>query len=253
MVFWSTTSLLRSHCRITDRWITIDVDETESPAIDWDSVVSFMVHGRRPRRGQLGGWIRRTWNPSGSFEILDIDKVYGALIQLLSVSEAKRVMNHPVWFYDGYLVYLRQWKLGTVFDVISLDIIPAWISLSVARFYWDEPAILKVANAFGPMVEYDKMSTFIEQDGDARVCVLINTTKEISKEVWISHKGKEAKLNFHFLVLPPKCEGCRMFGHRQTECGLRKGKKASRKPLVDILLTGKSYRGLMTSSKFAKG
>ena len=146
-------------------------------------------------------------------------------------------MNHVLesgpWLVNNKPLIVQKWDPSIIVDRRDPEVLPCWIKLhSVPMEAWTVKGVSALASSLGNPLIMDKVTAKMCSEGTgnagfARVLVEIKADKEFKEKIEICYKGadkvtKRSKfVDVEYSWKPPRCKHCKVFGHNDSEWGLR--------------------------------
>ncbi|VFQ95461.1 unnamed protein product [Cuscuta campestris] len=139
------------------------------------------------------------------------------LINFESEKDFLRCLLRKYWKINGFTLKVFRWTPD--FDPnADSPLIPVWIGLEGLPIHlFDSLALYSIGNLLGKPLKTDSATTTLSRPSVARICVEIDTSKELPRCVWI-HLGELTFLQpITYEDLRDYCPSCKSFGHKNCK------------------------------------
>lgn len=126
-----------------------------------------------------------------------------------------KVMEGGPWMINGKYLAVKRWSpsFNPCESCFGRTLI--WIRLSALNLmYYEESSVTAIAQAIGTPVRVDLTTQTLERGRYARVCVEIDLSRPVARQMWINDHWHEIEYeNLHLI-----CSLCKRFGHVTRDC-----------------------------------
>ncbi|VFQ90817.1 unnamed protein product [Cuscuta campestris] len=139
------------------------------------------------------------------------------LINFESEKDFLRCLLRKYWKINGLSLKVFRWTHD--FDPnADSPLILVWIGLEGLPIHlFDSLALFSIGNLLGKPLKTDSATATLSRPSVARICVEIDTSKELPRSVWI-HLGELTFLQpITYEDLPDYCPSCKSFGHKNCK------------------------------------
>lgn len=157
---------------------------------------------------------QRLWNPSGGFDILDVDNGYYMVKFDLPVDKETVMSGGPWMLFDHYLC-VSQWSPEFAAPNANIQRTMVWIRFpGLNLLYYDENVLLGMASVVSRPIRVDQNTLKVAQGRFARVCVEIDLSKPVIGKIWLrDHWYCVEDEGLHLI-----CAKCGRYGHLTQDC-----------------------------------
>ncbi|VFQ80828.1 unnamed protein product [Cuscuta campestris] len=128
-----------------------------------------------------------------------------------------RCLLQKYWKINGFNLKVFRWTHD--FDPnADSPLIPVWIGLEGLPIHlFDSLALYSIGNLLGKPLKTDSATATLSRPSVARICVEIDTSKDLPRCVWI-HLGELTFLQpISYEDLPDYCPSCKSLGHKNCK------------------------------------
>ncbi|CAI9259919.1 unnamed protein product [Lactuca saligna] len=182
------------------------------------------------------------------------------------------VLEGGPWLINNVPMFVQRWRPGLVLSKPQINSVPVWVKVfNVPLEYWNSKGITLIANEIGKPIAMDKITQKMCNEhwgrpAFMRFLVEMSAESEWMKELSVvsidfgTGEKVESKCRIEYAWRPDICSHCKIYGHKNNNCGILNGKKNNdvtdvavdreekeRKEKVDddgfILVTKKNNKG----------
>ena len=194
--------------------ITFDKSVIDVISAPWRDALVIKLLGRNLGYSMIKGRLKNLWRLQGGYEILLAGFGY-FMVKFDSVEDREKVMTGGPWMIQGCYLAVKRWTpdFNLCDPCFGRTII--WVRFSgLNAMYYHSSALRTIASAIGRPVRFDVVTEEVERANFARVCVEVDLTSPMIKEIWIKdHWHLVEYENLHLI-----CSSCNCYGHVTRDC-----------------------------------
>ncbi|CAI9264420.1 unnamed protein product [Lactuca saligna] len=149
------------------------------------------------------------------------------------------VLEGGVWMIFDSALVVRRWTTGVSSAKDQHDKVPVWVKIfNVPLEYWNGTGLSHIAWEIGKPLDVDAHTTKMCQEhwgrsAFMRVLIEMSASKEWLKEVHVYSSdlttGERilSKCKIEYAWNPSKCSHCKVYGHKDSTCGILLAKEAN--------------------------
>ncbi|XP_052625962.1 uncharacterized protein LOC128132980 [Lactuca sativa] len=147
------------------------------------------------------------------------------------------VLEGGPWLINNVPMFVQRWRPGLVLSKPQINSVPVWVKVfNVPLEYWNSKGITLIANEIGKPIAMDKITQKMcnEHWGRPtfmRFLVEMSAETEWMKELSVvsidfgTGEKVESKCRIEYTWRPDVCNHCKVYGHKNSNCGILNGKK----------------------------
>ncbi|CAH1428817.1 unnamed protein product [Lactuca virosa] len=151
------------------------------------------------------------------------------------------VLEGGVWMIFDSALVVRRWTTGVSSVKGQHDKVPVWVKIfNVPLEYWNGTGLSHIAWEIGKPLDVDAHTASMCQDhwgrpAFMRVLIEMSASKDWLKEVQVYSSdlttGERilSKCRIEYVWNPSKCSHCKVYGHKDSNCGILLAKQGIRK------------------------
>ncbi|XVF65878.1 hypothetical protein PTKIN_Ptkin09bG0286400 [Pterospermum kingtungense] len=129
------------------------------------------------------------------------------------------VLENGPWHVQNRPLLIRKWEPGMKTLDLNLQKVPIWVHLwNVPLELFSQQGLSYISSVLGVPLYMDKFTANQERLAFAKVCVLIDASKEIPAEIGVKLRGVRVQVRVEVPWIPLKCSNCVQFGHSTKTC-----------------------------------
>lgn len=188
----------------------------------WKNFVVGHFMGDVPHVGTIHATVNRIWNSVGRSTRIDV-QILNATTVLFRIDNAQtrsRVLRRRYWHIANIPLVVNEWSPETVHERPDLSAMPLWVDLmGVPGHLYSQRGLRFLADIIGNFVRLHPSTERCTRLDMARVLVEVNLEKALTEKICIEDKqGSEATVTVTYPWLPPRCNVCLKWGHREGAC-----------------------------------
>ncbi|VFQ86987.1 unnamed protein product [Cuscuta campestris] len=192
----------------------LDADVSALSSRFAQTIVGHFIKGRPSLISTRKAFERIAFESDFSVSLLDDCHI---LINFESEKDFLRCLLRKYWKINGFSLKVFRWTHD--FDPnADSPLIPVWIGLEGLPIHlFDSLALFSNGNLLGKPLKTDSATETLSRPSVARICVEIDTSKELPRSVWI-HLGELTFLQpITYEDLQDYCPSCKSFGHKNCK------------------------------------
>nr|KAJ0216926.1 hypothetical protein LSAT_V11C300156760 [Lactuca sativa] len=187
------------------------------------------------------------------------------------------VLEGGPWLINNVPMFVQRWRPGLVLSKPQINSVPVWVKVfNVPLEYWNSKGNTLIANEIGKPIAMDKITQKMCNEhwgrpAFMRFLIEMSAESEWMKELSVvsidfgTGEKVESKCRVEYAWRPHVCNNCKVYGHKNSNCGILNGLKTNsvadvavnieengKKEKVDddgfILVTKKSNKGQKINS-----
>ncbi|CAA7020348.1 unnamed protein product [Microthlaspi erraticum] len=174
-----------------------------------------IFYGKPPSYGKIWGVLNYLWGKDKRVMIHNLT-INAFLFHIPSPSLRRKILQHELWRLGDSPFFVTEWRSEFSFNPPSLNQAPVWTNVKGIPFDLLTPEGLAIAcKHLGRAVEHKPFRSISSAD----VKVVVDLTKPLPPEVELERDdGKVLILQITYPWLPPFCDICGEFGHKESLC-----------------------------------
>ncbi|KAL4576054.1 hypothetical protein LXL04_012142 [Taraxacum kok-saghyz] len=171
------------------------------------------------------------WKQFGIEEVMvNEDGIY--FFRFSSEQGVKGVLEGGPWLVFDNPIIIRRWAPGLNMSKAQHNVVPVWVKIfNVPLEYWNNTGINHIAWEIGKPLEADSWTANMcnshwGRPAFMRILMEMSAEKDWLKELNVFSRdimtGEriQAKCKIEYAWTPSKCSHCKVFGHRDSTCGI---------------------------------
>ncbi|CAI9261357.1 unnamed protein product [Lactuca saligna] len=188
------------------------------------------------------------------------------------------VLEGGPWLINNVPMFVQRWRPGLVLSKPQINSVPVWVKVfNVPLEYWNSKGITLIANEIGKPIAMDKITQKMCNEHWGRPAFMRFLVEMSAEADWMKElsvvsidfgtgEKVESKCRVEYAWRPDVCNHCKIYGHKDSNCGILNGEKNDngvdvavnreedgKKDKVDddgfILVTKKSNKGQKFNNK----
>ncbi|CAI9274213.1 unnamed protein product [Lactuca saligna] len=147
------------------------------------------------------------------------------------------VLEGGPWLINNVPMFVQRWRPGLVLSKPQINSVPVWVKVfNVPLEYWNSKGITLIANEIGKPIAMDKITQKMCNEhwgrpSFMRFLVEMSAESEWMKELSVvsidfgTGEKVESKCRIEYAWRPDICSHCKIYGHKNNNCGILNGKK----------------------------
>ncbi|CAI9295452.1 unnamed protein product [Lactuca saligna] len=147
------------------------------------------------------------------------------------------VLEGGPWLINNVPMFVQRWRPGLVLSKPQINSVPVWVKVfNVPLEYWNSKGITLIANEIGKPIAMDKITQKMCNEhwgrpAFMRFLVEMSAESEWMKELSVvsidfgTGEKVESKCRIEYAWRPDICSHCKIYGHKNNNCGILNGKK----------------------------
>ncbi|CAI9263408.1 unnamed protein product [Lactuca saligna] len=188
------------------------------------------------------------------------------------------VLEGGPWLINNVPMFVQRWRPGLVLSKPQINSVPVWVKVfNVPLEYWNSKGITLIANEIGKPIAMDKITQKMCNEHWGRPTFMRFLVEMSAESDWMKElsvvsidfgtgEKVESKCRVEYAWRPDVCNHCKIYGHKDSNCGILNGAKNDngadvavnreedgKKDKIDddgfILVTKKSNKGQKFNNK----
>ncbi|KAL4582207.1 hypothetical protein LXL04_006749 [Taraxacum kok-saghyz] len=171
------------------------------------------------------------WKQFGIEEVM-VNEADIYFFRFSSEQGVKGVLEGGPWLVFDNPIIIRRWAPGLNMSKAQHNVVPVWVKIfNVPLEYWNETRINHIAWETGKPLEADSWTANMcnshwGRPAFMRILMEISAEKDWLKELNVfsrdimTDERIQAKCKIEYAWTPSKCSHCKVFGHRDSTCGI---------------------------------
>ncbi|KAL7602282.1 hypothetical protein Lser_V15G27460 [Lactuca serriola] len=147
------------------------------------------------------------------------------------------VLEGGPWLINNVPMFVQRWRPGLVLSKPQINSVPVWVKVfNVPLEYWNSKGITLIANEIGKPIAMDKITQKMCNEhwgrpAFMRFLVEMSAEAEWMKELSVvsidfgTGEKVESKCRVEYAWRPDVCNHCKIYGHKDSNCGILNGAK----------------------------
>ncbi|XP_023762213.1 uncharacterized protein LOC111910619 [Lactuca sativa] len=147
------------------------------------------------------------------------------------------VLEGGPWLINNVPMFVQRWRPGLVLSKPQINSIPVWVKVfNVPLEYWNSKGVTLIANEIGKPIAMDKITQKMCNEhwgrpAFMRFLVEMSAESEWMKELSVvsidfgTGEKVESKCRVEYAWRPDICNHCKIYGHKNSNCGILNGTK----------------------------
>ncbi|CAI9259090.1 unnamed protein product [Lactuca saligna] len=147
------------------------------------------------------------------------------------------VLEGGPWLINNVPMFVQRWRPGLVLSKPQINSVPVWVKVfNVPLEYWNSKGITLIANEIGKPIAMDKITQKMCNEhwgrpAFMRFLVEMSVEVEWMKELSVvsidfgTGEKVESKCRVEYAWRPDVCNHCKVYGHKNSNCGILNGMK----------------------------
>lgn len=200
--------------------VPAEIVEESSPL--WKCFVVGYFMGDAPHLGTIHATVNRIWNSVGKASRIDVQFLSPktVLFRIENEQTRARVLRRKYWHIADVPLVLNDWSPETVHEKPSLTAMPLWVDFrGVPGFLFSQKGLRFVADITGEFVRLHPNTERCTRLDMARILVEVNLEKVLTETICVEDsEGSEFTVSVSYPWLPPRCNQCFQWGHKEADC-----------------------------------
>ncbi|XP_026417225.1 uncharacterized protein LOC113312703 [Papaver somniferum] len=165
--------------------------------------------------------LKSQWKLTGQCKMIPLGK--GFFTIKLDNEKDQGYIKAGKWEVRHQELWIRNWIPNFRPENHRTSFANIWVHFpGLSLEYWDEQTLFTICKALGTPVKVDEATLNFESGLYARVLVNIDLAKKIPHNLWIKTKFGGFMQDVLLTNLPKFCHNCKIAGHFQFECRVKK-------------------------------
>lgn len=214
-----------------------DIVEEGSPL--WEKFVVGYFMGDAPYVGKIHATVNRIWNSGGSPSRVDVQFLNPTtvLFRIDNHAARARVLRRKYWHIADIPLVVIDWSPETANERPDLSAMPLWVDLKgVPGHMFSQKGLRYLGDITGNFVRLHPNTERCTRLDMARVLVEVDLSSPLTEKICFSDKsGAEVTVTVSYPWLPPRCNGCSKWGHKEEGCNASKPKTILTQPHATVI------------------
>lgn len=197
----------------------------EDPNPLWKSFVVGYFIGDAPHVGPIHATVNRIWSSPRAGSKIDVQFIEKktVLFRIENPQMRARVIQRKYWHVADVPLVVHEWSPETAMNPPDLSALPMWVDLQgVPNQMFSHKGLKCLARAVGIFVKLHPNTEKCIRLDVARLLVEVDFQKPLVEKItFVDKLGTTVELGVSYPWLPPKCDVCRKWGHKGTECSAK--------------------------------
>ncbi|CAE6020622.1 unnamed protein product [Arabidopsis arenosa] len=210
-----------------------------------DFLIGKFLNEKAPHVGKIHMIVNKIWRLGDRTSLIDVYEVndYTVKFRIRNEGMRHRILNRGMWNIMDIPMIVSKWTPFTEEAQPAIKSIPLWVTLeNVPPTMFTDKGLEFLASAVGePIKLHPKTEECISFD-EAKILVKADLTKDLPLEHTFTGEEEgelESTIKYSYPWLPPRCSGCKKWGHLYSTClaakaVVEKDKQVSDSPQVII-------------------
>nr|KAJ0220253.1 hypothetical protein LSAT_V11C200101200 [Lactuca sativa] len=151
------------------------------------------------------------------------------------------VLEGGPWLINNVPMFVQRWRPGLVLSKPQINFVHVWVKVfNVPLEYWNNKGITLIANEIGKPIAMDKITQKMCNDHWGRPAFMRFLMEMIEESEWIKElsvvsidfgtgEKVESKCRVEYAWRPDVCTHCKIYGHKNSNCGILNSLKSENK------------------------
>nr|KAJ0219421.1 hypothetical protein LSAT_V11C300156720 [Lactuca sativa] len=147
------------------------------------------------------------------------------------------VLEGGPWLINNVPMFVQRWRPGLVLSKPQINSVSVWVKVfNVPLEYWNSKGVTLIANEIGKPIAMDKITQKMcnehwGRQAFMRFLVEMSAESEWMKELSVvsidfgTGEKVESKCRVEYAWRPDVCNHCKIYGHKNSNCGILNGAK----------------------------
>nr|KAJ0221735.1 hypothetical protein LSAT_V11C200050550 [Lactuca sativa] len=147
------------------------------------------------------------------------------------------VLEGGPWLINNVPMFVQRWRPGLVLSKPHINSVPVWVKVfNVPLEYWNSKGITLIANEIGKPIAMDKITQKMCNEHWGRPAFMRFLMEMSAETEWIKElsvvsidfgtgEKVESKCRIEYAWRPDVCNHCKVYGHKNSNCGILNWKK----------------------------
>ncbi|KAL0723241.1 hypothetical protein Bca4012_037840 [Brassica carinata] len=228
--------------------MTIPDEIFEDPNPLWKRFLVGYFIGDAPHIGFIHATVNRIWSSQHNGSKIDVQFIEKktVLFRIENPQMRARVINHKYWHVADVPLVVHEWSPETTMNPPDLSALPMWVDLKgVPNSLFSHKGLKCLARAAEKFVKLHPNTEKCTHLDVARILVEVDLNKPLVEKIsYVNNVGASVTLEVGYPWLPPKCEVCRRWGHKGSECSAKMlpfCKKKNKDAALPIVVVGEDH------------
>nr|KAJ0220884.1 hypothetical protein LSAT_V11C200101250 [Lactuca sativa] len=148
------------------------------------------------------------------------------------------VLEGGPWLINNVPMFVQRWRPGLVLSKPQINSVPVWVKVfNVPLEYWNSKGVTLIANEIGKPIAMDKITQKMCNEHWGRPAFMRFLVEMSAESEWIKElsvvsidfgtgEKVESKCRVEYAWRPDICNHCKIYGHKNSNCGILNGTKA---------------------------
>ncbi|KAJ4830583.1 hypothetical protein Tsubulata_034239 [Turnera subulata] len=181
--------------------------------------------GTTPKLGLIHATLNKLWGRDGPIFISSYqDGLF--LFQFPNEATYKRALSRGPWHIGGVPLMLWPWTSSSKKMDLTTTILPVWVKLKhVPLELLMKEGLSYLASTLGTPLHTDQDCSKIFKSDCANVCVKVDFSKPLLKELKLDINGENVIINVAYSWKPSLYDICKNYGHHALACNTKRIEK----------------------------
>ncbi|KAJ4876557.1 DUF4283 domain-containing protein [Raphanus sativus] len=202
--------------------IQIPDDIFDEAELLWKSFVVGYFIGDAPHVGSIHATVNCIWSSPKAGTKIDVQFIEKntVLFRIDNSQMRTRVINRKYWHISDVPLVMNEWTPESALNPPDLTAMPLWVDLKgVPNGLFSHKGLKCLTRAVGKFVKLHPHTERCTRLDVARVLAEIDLHQPLmEKIVFTDREGVQREIGVNFPWLPPRCNICKGWGHKGTEC-----------------------------------
>ncbi|CAI9270261.1 unnamed protein product [Lactuca saligna] len=147
------------------------------------------------------------------------------------------VLEGGPWLINNVPMFVQRWRPGLVLSKPQINSVPVWVKVfNVPLEYWNSKGITLIANEIGKPIAMDKITQKMCNEHWGRPAFMRFLVEMSAETDWMKElsvvsidfgtgEKVESKCRIEYAWRPDICNHCKVYGHKNSNCGILNGQK----------------------------
>lgn len=180
----------------------------------WKDALVVKLLGKSVDYPFLKNKLKGLWRLKGGYDVLGVGNGY-FLVKFDLQEDRERVISDGPWMLQDHYLAVKRWSPSFNPCDACFGHTLVWIRFTGLNvWYYDERALRTIAAAVGRPVKVDTTTKRVERGKFARVCVEVDLSLPVVKQVWVEDHWHQVDYESLHLI----CRSCGCYGHVSRSC-----------------------------------
>ena len=189
-----------------------------------DFIIGKLLNVKAPHVGKVHMIVNKIWRLGDRSSIIDVFAVDDSTIKFRIRNEGmrKRILNRGMWNIADIPMIVSKWTPFAEEAQPAMKSIPLWVTLSnIPPSMFTDKGLEFLASAVGKPIRLHPKTESCSSFDEAQFLVEADLMRDLPKEYVITGEEEgevDSVIQYSYPWLPPRCSGCKKWGHLHTTC-----------------------------------